>query len=137
MFKIIIAGVSDRELGSVLKTLRIPEDAYMEPVWYADPDDDVSPAPPKKRQKKRKKKGRRRGHEELLTTKLTMTGKVARQSGSAIAKGLELFEKCEADLGIGSVMVVDFRAYLKTNRMQKPENLQKRMVRDGYLDYLD
>lgn len=132
MFKIVIDNIPDRELGPVIAGLHLPKGVHMEQTHYADLDEYVPPAPPKKRKTKR-----RRGTEELLATKLTMTGKIASQSGSAVAKGLELFEKCEADLGIGNVQVVDFRAYLKTSRMQKPENLQKRMVRDGYLEYLD
>jgi hypothetical protein len=132
MFKIVIDNIPDRELGPVVAGLHLPRGVEMEQTHYADPDEHFPPAPPKKR-----KKGRRRGHKDLLTTKLTMTGKIAVQKGSAVAKGLELFELCEASLGIGNVMVEDFRAYLKKNRMQKPENLQKRMIRDGYLDYLD
>lgn len=132
MFKIVILNIPDRELGPVVAGLKLPKGVYMEQTHHADPDEHFPPAGPKKR-----KKGRRRGHKELLTTKLTMTGKVARQTGSAVAKGLEHFERCEVELGIGNVQVADFRSYLKSHRMQKPENLQKRMIRDGYLDYLD
>lgn len=131
MFKIVINNIPDRELGPVIADLRLPKGIILEQTHYADPDEYFPPVPPKKR-----KKGPRRSHKDLLDSKLTMTGKIAVQKGSAVAKGLELFERCEVEGGIGDVSVEEFRAYLKTHRMQKPELLQKRMIRDGYLDYL-
>lgn len=136
MFKIVIFDVPDRELGPVIKSLFFPEDAYMEQTWYEDSDKSPSPAPPKERQKKRKK-GVRRSHQSLLDSKLTMTGKLAVHKNSAVARGLLLFENCEVEGGIGAVSVEEFRTYLKTHRMQKPDLLQKRMLRDGYLAYLE
>jgi len=127
MFKIVILNIPDRELGPVIAGLHLPKGVHMEQTHLLDEE----PASTRKF-----KKGPRRSHKDLLDSKLTMTGKIAVQKGSAVAKGLELFEKCEVEGGIGDVSVEEFRAYLKTHRMQKPELLQKRMIRDGYLDYL-
>ena len=135
MFKIEILDIPDRELGPLIKGLLeilLPKGSHIEETWY---EDAIEEAPPKKRQKK-SKKGPRRSHQSLLESKLTMTGKLAKQKGSAVARGLLLFENCEVEDGIGNVSVQGFRDYLKTHRMQKPELLQKRMLRDGYIDYL-
>jgi hypothetical protein len=126
MFTVTIYKVADRDLGSLIASLKIPRGASYEQTHFPD----EIPAP------KRRKKTRRSGA-SVLTSKLTMTGKLAVQKGSAVARGLLLFENCEVEEGIGNVSVESFRAYLKTHRMQKPDLLQKRMIRDQYLDYLE
>ncbi len=132
-FTVTVYKVADKDLGSMLAVLKIPRGARYELTHFLDAEipGDIAP-------KTRKgKKGPRRSHQSLLESKLTMTGKLAKQKNSAVARGLLLFENCEVEDGIGSVSVQGFRDYLKTHRMQKPELLQKRMLRDGYLAYLE
>jgi hypothetical protein len=128
MFTVTIYKVADRDLGSLIASLKLPRGASYEQTHF--PDEESSPT-------RKYKKKRRRSGASVLTSKLTMTGKLAVQKNSAVARGLLLFENCEVEEGIGSVTVEGFRAYLKTHRMQKPDLLQKRMLRDEYLAYLE
>jgi hypothetical protein len=132
-FTVTVYKVADKDLGSMLAVLKIPRGAHYELTHFLDVEIPADIAP--KRRKKRG--GTRRSKADLLVTKLTMSGKLAKQPESAVAKGLAHFENCEVELGIGNVTVEDFRSYLKSHRMQTPENLQKRMIRDHYLDYLE
>ena len=131
-FTVTVYKVADKDLGSMLAGLKVPRGARYELTHFLDVEIPGDTGP-----KKRKKKGVRRSHQSLLESKLTMTGKLAKHKSSAVARGLLLFENCEVEGGIGAVSVEEFRAYLKTHRMQKPDLLQKRMLRDGYLAYLE
>ncbi len=132
-FTILISDVADKDLGPVLAKLKIPRGAQYELTHFLDVEIPADTAP----KKKKRKQGVRRSRADMLVTKLTMSGKVARQPESAVAKGLVHFEECEAELGIGNVTVVDFRAHLERVNMKDPEGIQKRMVRDHYLNYLE
>jgi hypothetical protein len=129
MFKITFL-LADRDLGPVIATLKLPRGVHLEQAYFSDEGEEE----PKRR---KRKKGSRRSHQSLLESKLTMTGKLAVHKNSAVARGLLLFENCEVEDGIGNVSVQGFRDYLKTHRMQKPDLLQKRMLRDEYLAYLE
>lgn len=130
-FTVTVYKVADKDLGSMLAGLKVPRGARYELTHFLDAEISGDIAP------KKRKKGTRRSHQSLLESKLTMTGKLAKQKNSAVARGLLLFENCEVEDGIGSVSVQGFRDYLKTHRMQKPDLLQKRMLRDGYIAYLE
>lgn len=132
-FTIVISDVSDKDLGPVLAKLKLPRGASYQFTHFLDVEIPADTAP----KKKKRKQGVRRSKADLLVTKLTMSGKKARQPESQVAKGLLHFEECEAELGIGNVTVVDFRVYLERVGVVSPDAIQKRMVRDHYLDYLD
>lgn len=132
-FTIVISDVPDKDLGPLIASWKMPRGSSYDLQHRSGEEVKVEVAP----KKKKRKQGVRRSRAELLVTKLTMSGKKARQPESAVAKGLTHFEQCEAEIGIGNVTVVDFRAYLENVGMDNPEGIQKRMVRDHYLDYLD
>lgn len=81
--------------------------------------------------KPRKKKRSRRGKPDI---KLTMTGKRPQIPGGKIEKGLDLFEKLEGDMGIGTVSAAAFMKHLNVKRV--PDGMLNRLVAEGYVDYL-
>lgn len=64
---------------------------------------------------------------------LTMTGKKA-QANTKIAKAVDLFELLEADKGVGTINVSEFRTELV--RRQMPKAMQQRCVTEKFLSYL-
>ena len=80
--------------------------------------------------KKAKPSGSTRPKAEFL---LTMTGKKA-QSHSKIAKAMDLFELLEADKGVGTINVADFRQELVERNM--PKQMQQRCVTEKFLSYI-
>jgi len=132
-FTVTVYRVADKDLGTLLAGLKLPRGANYELTHFLDVEIPADTTP----KKKKRKSGVRRTRAELLVTNLTMSGKKARQPESQVAKALAHFEMCEGELGIGNVRVVDFREYLERVHVDNPESIQKRMVRDHYLDYLE
>lgn len=132
-FTILISDVADKDLGPLLAKLKLPRGATYQHTHFLDVEIPAD-TPPKK---KKRKQGVRRSRAELLETKLTMSGKKAKQPESQVAKALFLFEECETLYGIGTVTVTMFRAHLAGHNVDDPDSIQKRMVRDHYLNYLE
>lgn len=116
-WKITVSGVPDNKLATVLRALPKLDSVQIQEVQNGEAKGDT--------QKRRKR--------APPTTKLTMTGKVGHSE--ILQKGLEAFEKLEAKNGVGDISIEDFRAELKRKKM--PATLCRRMVRDGFLGYLD
>lgn len=74
----------------------------------------------------------RRGNPE---SRLTMTGKKPQVSNGLLAKGLTVFEKMEAEHGVGTLTVKTFRNQLESEGLKS--TMQTRLLHEGYLNYLD
>ena len=130
-FTVTIHDVADKDLGSLIASLKLPKGVDYKlthmidvQITAADPSFVVNG-------KRRKKKKNRRGNPSI---KLTMSGKRPTMSGSKIEVGLEQFEKLEAKLGIGDVSAQDFKNHLEAKG--STDGMLTRLVTEGYLNYL-
>jgi len=130
-FTVTIHDVADKDLGSLLATMKLPKGADYKlthmidvQITAADPSFVVNG-------KKKKKKRSRRGNPEI---KLTMTGKRPQIPGGKIEKGLDLFEKLEGDMGIGTVSAAAFLKHLTVKRV--PDGMLNRLLAERYITYL-
>ena len=121
-FNVIIKGVPDRELGPLLARMSLPKSVSVEPQHVPDEQTAVAKKP------NNAAKARNRH------TKLHMTGKKPRNS-ERIATCLDIFERLEADKGIGTVSIEMFREQLTKDK--EDVKMVGRLVSEGYLEYLD
>jgi len=137
MFIITISEIPDKELGPIVAGLKLPRGVKYEQTHFIDVE--ISPVvdPIEKKKRKKMRKRSRMSHEELMEMGLTMSGREAKQHGSQVARGLGIFERLEGEGGIGTVSVSDFRKALTRAKMKNADLLQKRMIRDDYLNYLE
>jgi len=136
MFIITISEIPDKELGPIVAGLKLPRGVKYEQTHFIDVE--ISPVvDPIEKKKRKMRKRKRMSHEELMEAGLTMSGREAKQHGSQVARGLMIFERLEGEGGIGTVSVTSFRKALKKAKIPNPDNLQKRMIRDDYLNYLE
>jgi hypothetical protein len=136
-FTITISEIPDKELGPIVAGLKLPRSVKYEQTHFIDVEiaTAVDPTAKKKRGKIRKRK--RMSHAELMEMGLSMSGRESKQHGSQVARGLMIFERLEGENGIGSVTVLGFRKALTKGKIKNADLLQKRMVRDEYLNYLE
>ena len=120
-FTVKIMKVSDRQLGELLASLRLPKGAVYTVEHQANGVDRTP--------KKRKGAYSRRNGEVILT----MTGKQPKE-GTQAAQALELFEKFEKRRGIGSVTRADFKEYMQKKEM---EGMVNRLVNEKFLGYVE
>ena len=101
--------------------------------WKIDVEEYVEngEAPAKTTARGKTKANGRRGNPE---SRLTMTGKKPQVSDGLLAKGLTIFEKMEAEHGVGTITVKVFRTQLETEGLRSA--MQTRLLHEGYLDYL-
>lgn len=125
-FTITIKNIPDRDLGPVISRMNLPKSVDYELVHKDEESGETK--------KKVSRTGRKRGARVDIKSKLTMTGKVSKKSHGLLARGVGHFEKCEAERGIGSVSVEDFRVYLVEQGEER--SLQWRLLHEGYLKYL-
>jgi hypothetical protein len=130
-FTITIRDVADKDLGSLIASLKLPKGVDYRLTHMIDVR--ISAADPSiiVNGKKRRKKKSRRGNPDI---KLTMSGKRPMQPGSKIEKGIELFEKLEADMGIGTVSANAFSTFLRSKHVNG--GMLSRLTTEGYLNYL-
>jgi len=111
--------------SKLMKTLRLlnGQKVYVESTeqYKSDGDDP------------RKKTTRTYSRSPRMDALLTMTGKKA-QANTKIAKAVDLFELLEADKGVGTINVSEFRTELV--RRQMPKAMQQRCVTEKFLSYL-
>lgn len=130
-FTITIRDVADKDLGSLVASLRLPKGVDYKLTHMIDVK--ISNADPSIiiNGKKKKKRKSRRGNPGI---KLTMSGKRPTMSGTSIESGLELFEKLEKDMGIGTVSAAAFAKHLNVKHLS--DGMVNRLLTEGYLDYL-
>lgn len=98
--------------------------------YVEDQAAEVTNGAPKPRRKAKGKKNRR-GNPHI---KLTMTGKKPTE-GTKIEVPLEMFEKFEAQLGIGDVSAQDFKNHLDAKGIGG-SGMLSRLITEGFLNYL-
>lgn len=118
-FQVTISNVPDKDLGPLIARLNLPRGAKVEQKYSPDVVGLIE--------------GPKRGRMPA-STKLTMTGKRP-QNGTKLLFALEAFEKLEAKHGIGSVSMEDLMRNLKTKKQH--ENLAKRLLKAGFVEYLE
>jgi hypothetical protein len=131
-FTITIHDVADKDLGSLLATMKLPRGADYKLTHMIDVQ--ITGADPSfvvNGKKRKKGKKNRRGNPDI---KLTMSGKRPQIPGGKIEKGLDLFEKLEGDMGIGTVSASAFIKHLNVKRV--PDGMLNRLLAEGYLSYL-
>lgn len=130
-FTVTIHDVADKDLGPLMAALKMPKGAHYNLTHMIDVK--ISAADPSiiVNGKKRRKKKSRRGNPDI---RLTMSGKRPMNPGSKIEKGLELFEKLEADMGIGAVSANAFTTFLRSKHLDG--GMLSRLTTEGYLNYL-
>lgn len=138
-FTITISQIPDKELGPIVAGLKLPRGVKYEQTHFIDVEISpvVDPIEKKKKSRPHTRKRKRMSHEDLMEMILTMSGREAKQHGSQVARGLMIFERLEGEDGIGTVSVSGFRKALKKAKVKNPDLLQKRMIRDDYLKYLE
>jgi hypothetical protein len=131
-FTITIHDVADKDLGSLLATMKLPRGADYKLTHLIDVQiGAVDPSLVVNGKKRKKGKKNRRGNPDI---KLTMSGKRPQIPGGKIEKGLDLFEKLEGDMGIGTVSASAFIKHLNVKRV--PDGMLNRLLAEGYLSYL-
>ena len=131
-FTVTIHDVADKDLGSLLATMKLPKGADYKLTHMIDVKiGAVDPNLVVNGKKRKKTKKSRRGNPGIL---LTMSGKRPTQPGTSIEGGLELFEKLEKDMGIGTVSAAAFSKHLNVKRV--PDGMLNRLLTEGYVDYL-
>lgn len=118
-FTVTISNLPDKELGPLLARLRLPRGTSYATLYKPDVAGLISGP----------KRSRRPS-----STKVCMTGKRPGE-GSQLEFGLEAFEKLEAKHGIGTVSLDDLMKNLKLKK--RSDKLGRRLLRDGYLEYVE
>ncbi len=124
-FTITIKDIPDREFGPVIARMNLPKNVNYD-FHHTDDGPKEAKAP--------------RGHKSKIKrakpeTRLTMTGREPVKKGTVLDLGLKIFERFEAEKGIGNITVASFREHLKEKG--QPLSYLTRLVHENYLSYMD